>query len=92
MLIPVSQSLSLDRQSLAPSEGSLSFDCFCFEIKHITLRHWKPQNDLPADFVFGPCQSDVAQLNYVNDRVNRDVDRIDRWSHISRIAGVRARE
>jgi hypothetical protein len=47
------------------SEGSLLIDRFCFEIRHIAFRHGKPQDDLPADFVLGACQSDVAQLNYV---------------------------
>jgi hypothetical protein len=47
------------------SEGSLLIDCFCFEIRDIAFRHGKPQDDLPADFVLGACQSDVAQLNYV---------------------------
>ena len=37
-------------QIFALSEGSLSFDRFCFEIGHITLCHGKPQDDLPADF------------------------------------------
>ena len=47
------------------SERSLLIDRFCFEIRHIAFRHRKPQDDLPADFVLGACQSDVAQLNYV---------------------------
>ena len=44
---------------------SLLIGRFRFEIRHIALRHGKPQDDLPADFVLRACQSDVAQLNYV---------------------------
>jgi hypothetical protein len=33
------------------SEGSLLIDRFGFEIRHIALRHGKPHDDLPADFV-----------------------------------------
>ena len=74
------------------SEGSLLIDRFCFEIRHIAFRHGKPQDDLPADFVLGACQSDVAQVKEVQGRANHDVDGIDRWGHIGRIACVRARE
>jgi hypothetical protein len=47
------------------SEGSLLLDRLCFEIRHIALRHGKPEDDLPTDFVLGACQSEVAELKYV---------------------------
>jgi hypothetical protein len=64
------------------SEGSLFIGRFCFEIRHITFRYGKPQDYLPADFVLGTCQSDVAQVKAVQGRANHDVDRIDGWGYI----------
>jgi len=50
------QSEAKNPGSFFPSQRlkrSLAIRRFCFEITHIAFRHRKPQDNFPADFVFG---------------------------------------
>jgi hypothetical protein len=73
ILYPRHYPTSQDGQRFARSERALLLNRLRLEVRHVALRHGKPQDDLAADLLLGACQRDVAQLTYIQELITKSI-------------------